>query len=236
VLGYWGTHVINGAIYALQYDVLRDFEPVALLPGQPLVIVARKTVPASDLMGLVAWLKSNPHRASQGTTGSGSISHVAGLFFQKQTATQYQFIPYRGAAPMMQDLVGGQIDIGLTTPVTALPQMQAGLIKAYAVMARSRLEMAPDIPTVDEAGLSGMYFSLWQGLWAPRGTPPDVIAKLNNAIVLALTDPVVRGRLAHQGFDIPAREQQSSEALRAHQMAEIEKWWPIVRAANIKVD
>jgi tripartite-type tricarboxylate transporter receptor subunit TctC len=233
VLGYWGTHVVNGAIYKLEYDVTRDFEPIALLPGQPLLVVAKKTMPANDLKELIAWLKSNPDKASQGTAGTGSIGHVAGLFFQRETSTRFQFVPYRGAAPAMQDLVAGQIDLAFTVPVAAIPQARAGLIKAYAVTADRRLAIASEIPTVDEAGVPGLHLSLWQGLWAPKGTPRGVINKLNDAVVLALADPAVRQKLADQGFDVPGRENLSPEALGARQQAEIDKWWPLLRAANL---
>ncbi len=236
VLGYWGTHVVNGAIYKLQYDVMKDFEPIALLPGQPLLVVAKKAMPANDLQGLIAWLKSNPDKASQGTAGTGSIGHIAGLFFQKETGTRFQFVPYRGVAPIMQDLLAGQIEMAFPVPVASMQQARAGLIKAYAVTAKSRLAIASEIPTVDEAGVPGLHLSLWQGLWAPKGTPRNVIAKFNDAVVLALADPAIRQKLADQGFDIPPREQQSPEALGAHQQAEIDKWWPILRAANIKGD
>jgi len=236
VLGYWGTHVVNGAIYKLPYDVVKDFEPIALLPGQPLMVVAKKAMPANDLNDLIAWLKSNPDKASQGTAGIGSIGHVAGLFFQKATGTRFQFVPYRGAALVMQDLVAGQIDLTITSPATSMAQVRAGLIKGYAITAKSRLAIASEIPTVDEAGVPGLHLSLWQGLWAPRGTSSDVIAKLNDAVVLALADPAIRRKLADQGFDILPREQQSPEALAAYQHAEIDKWWPILRAANIKGD
>jgi tripartite-type tricarboxylate transporter receptor subunit TctC len=234
-LGYWGTHVVNGAIYALQYDIVKDFEPVALLPWQPLLVVAKKSMPANDLRGLIAWLKSNPEKASQGTAGIGSIGHVAGLFFQKETGTRFQFVPYRGVAPMMQDLVAGEIDMAFPA-LGSMQQARAGLIKAYAIMAKSRLAIASEIPTVDEAGVPGLHMSLWQGLWAPKGTPREVIAKLNDAVVLALADPTVRQKLDDQGFDIPPREQLSPEALGAYQQAEIDKWWPIIRAANIRGD
>jgi tripartite-type tricarboxylate transporter receptor subunit TctC len=236
VIGYWGTHVVNGAIYPLQYDVVRDFEPVALLPAQPLLVVAKKSMPANDLRELIAWLKSNPDKASQGTAGIGSIGHIAGLFFQKETGTRFQFVPYRGVAPIMQDLLAGQIDMAFPVPVASMQQARAGLIKAYAVTAKSRLAIASEIPTVDEAGVPGLYMSLWQGLWAPRATPRAFITRLNDAVVLALADPTVRQQLADQGFDIPPREQLLPEALRSHQQAEIDKWWPILRAANIKGD
>ena len=161
VLGYWGTHVVNGVIYALQYDIVKDFEPVALLPAQPLLVVAKKSIPANDLSELIAWLKSNPDKAFQGTAGIGSIGHVAGLFFQKETGTRFQFVPYRGVAPIMQDLLAGQIDMAFPVPVASMQQTRAGLIKAYAVTAKSRLAIASEIPTVDEAGVPGLHMSLW---------------------------------------------------------------------------
>lgn len=236
VLGYWGTHVINGAIYKLQYDVIRDFEPVALLPGQPLLVAAKKAMPAQDLKELIGWLKSNPDKASSGTAGIGSIGHIAGLFFQKETGTRFQFVPYRGVALIMQDLLSGQIDMAFPVPVASMSQARAGLIKAYAVTAKTRLTIAPEIPTVDEAGVPGLHLSLWQGLWAPKGTPKELIVRLNEAVVLALADNAIRQKLAGQGFDILPHEKLSPEALRAHQQAEIDKWWPILRTANIKLD
>jgi tripartite-type tricarboxylate transporter receptor subunit TctC len=236
VLGYWGTHVVNGAIYKLPYDIVTDFEPIALLPGQPMMVAAKKAVPASDLKDLIAWLKANPDKATHGTAGIGSIGHVAGLFFQKATGTRFQFVPYRGAALVMQDLVAGHIDFTITSPATSIAQVRAGLIKAYAITARERLAIASEVPTVDEAGVPGLYLSLWQGLWAPKGTSRDLIAKLNEAVVLALAAPDVRHKLADQGFDIPSREQLSPAALAAYQKSEIDKWWPILKAANVRAD
>jgi tripartite-type tricarboxylate transporter receptor subunit TctC len=232
--GQWGTHVVNGALYALPYDVLNDFEPVALVSSNPWLIVAKKTMPADDLKGLIAWLKANPNKASQGTAGAGAASHIAGAFLQKESATRFQFVPYRGAGPAMQDLVSGQIDMMVDNPTNSLPQVRAGIIKVYAVTAKNRLASAPDIPTVDEAGLPGMYISFWQALWVPKGTPRDIIAKLNGAVVDCLADPAVRRKFAEIGQDIFPRDQQTPEALGAFQRAEIEKWWPIIKAANIK--
>jgi tripartite-type tricarboxylate transporter receptor subunit TctC len=236
IIGVWGTHVLNGAIYALQYDLLKDFEPVSLLASNPMVIVAKKAMPAKDLMELIAWLKANPDKASAGTTGTGGASHIAALFFQRETGTRFQLVPYRGLAPAMQDLVAGQIDLMLDNPATSLSQARAGTIKAYATTAKTRLAAAPDIPTADEAGLPGFNVSQWTALWAPKGTPKDIIAKLNAAIVQSLADANVRVRLADLGQDIPPREQQTPEALRAYQQAEIEKWWPIIKAAGIKAE
>ena len=233
--GFLGTHVINGAIYALQYDVLNDFEPVSRFAASSgWLIVAKNSMPATDLKGLITWLKANPDKASQGTVGGGSPHHVAGLFFQKETGTRFQFVPYRGAAAAMQDLVAGQIDMMIDSPTTTLPQIRAGTIKGYAVTAESRLAAAPDIPTVDEAGLPGFYVSAWSALWAPKGTPKNVIAKLNAAVTNAFNDPGVRQRLADIGQEPPPPDQQTPEALRSFQKAEIEKWWPIIKAANIK--
>jgi tripartite-type tricarboxylate transporter receptor subunit TctC len=236
VLGIWNTHVGNAATYALQYDVVKDFEPIALLADAPLLLVAKKAIPANDLKELIAWLKANPDKASMGTVGAGSPGHLLGLLLQQETGTRFGLVAYRGAAPQTQDLVAGQIDMGFANPATALPHVQAGSIKAFAVTAKNRLAVAPDIPSADEAGLPGLYFSLWAGLFAPRGTPSDIIGKLNSAAVNTLGDPILRQKLAEQGFEIPPRERQTPEALAAYQKAEIDKWWPIIKAANIKAE
>jgi tripartite-type tricarboxylate transporter receptor subunit TctC len=236
VLGNSPTHVINGAVYTLQYDVFKDFEPVALLASQPLLIVAKKAMPAKDLSELIAWLKANPDKASQGTSGPGSIIHVAGVAFQKETGTRFQFVPYRGAVLAVQDLVAGQIDLMFDLASNSLPQVRSGTIKSYALTAKSRLAAASEIPTVDEAGLPGFYNSIWFGLWAPKGTPKTIIAKLNAAVVRALADPAARSRLADLGVEIPLREQQTPEALGTFHKAEIDKWWPIIRAAGITAE
>jgi tripartite-type tricarboxylate transporter receptor subunit TctC len=234
VIGIWSTHVVNGAIYTLQYDVLNDFEPVALLGYQPLVIVAKKAMPANDLNELIAWLKANPNKALAGTAGVGSPQHVFGVFFQNTTGTLLKFVAYRGGAPAMQDLLAGEIDMMIADPVTSLQQRRA--IKAYAVAAKNRLAAAPEIPTVDEAGLPGFYTSVWNAIWVPKGTPKDVIAKLNAAVVDALADASVRQRMADLGNEIYPRDQQTPQALAAFQRAEIEKWWPIINAAGIKAE
>ena len=234
VIGNWGSFVVSAAVYSLSYDVLRDFEPVALLATEPTVIVARKTFPANDLRELIAWLKNNPDKASVGASGVGGPSHIFGVFFQKETGTRFQIVPYRGAGPAIQDLLAGQIDIMITGPTILLNLVRAGNIKAYAVTAKTRMAAAPDIPTVNEAGLPGFYLQVWHGVWVPKGTPKDVVGSLNTAIVDALADSAVRSRFADFAQDIFPREQQTPEALSAFHKAEIEKWWPVIREAGIK--
>jgi tripartite-type tricarboxylate transporter receptor subunit TctC len=231
-IGQWDTHVANGATFALSYDVVKDFEPIALLSSNPFLILAKKAVPADDLKGLVAWLKANPDKASQAIPTAGS--HVAGLLFQKETGTRFAFVPYRGGGPAMQDLVAGQIDLMIIQAAVALPQVRAGAVKAYAVTAGSRFAAAPEIPSVDELGLAGIHISGWFALFAPKGTPAAIVSKLNAAVVEALADPNVRARLETLGQEIFPREQQTPEALAAYHKAEIERWWPIIKAANIK--
>src|SRR5262249_30534478 len=191
-VGNLSSHVFNGAIYSLPYDLLADFEPVALLSFQPLLIVARQGMPAGNLKELIAWLKANPDKATQGTPGAGAAAHIAGAFFQRETGTRFAFVPYRGTGPAMQDLVAGQIDLMIDTPTNSLPHVRAGTIKVFAVAAASRLPSAPDVPTVDEAGLPGFHFPFWQALWVPKGTPKPIVDKLNAAVVEALADPAVR--------------------------------------------
>jgi tripartite-type tricarboxylate transporter receptor subunit TctC len=234
-IGHWGTHVGNGATYALQYDLLNDLTPVALIASTPSLIVSKSAVPAKDLKELVKWLKANPGKAAQGSGGAGSAAHIHGIFFQQRTGTHFQHVPYRGAAPAMQDLISGQIDLMIDQVSNSLPQVRGGKIRAYAVTAKVRLESAPDIPTVDEADLSGFHTSVWHALWAPKGTPSSLIATLNAAVVDALANPKVRHRLmAELSQTIPQRAEQTPEALGAFHKAEIERWWPIIRAANIK--
>lgn len=233
-IGHWGTHVLNGAIYKLSYDVMADFEPVALIASGPQLIVGRKTLKADTLKELIAWLKDNPNGATAGTAGPGSGAHVAGVFFKSKTGTEFQFVPYRGAGPAMIDLVAGQIDMIFDQATNSLPQIRNGAIKAFAVTSPTRLASAPDIPTVDEAGVPGLYIAYWHGIWAPKNTPKDIADKLNAAIMAALADPAVRARFAELGQEIPPPDRQSSAALGAFQKAETEKWWPIVKAADIK--
>jgi tripartite-type tricarboxylate transporter receptor subunit TctC len=235
-IGQWTTHVVNGAIYPLAYDLLNDFEPISLIARFPQLIVAKNATPANDLKGLIAWLRANPDKVSAGTAGAGSPQHVGGVLFQNMTATRFHFVPYRGGAPAMQDLVAGQIDMMIDTPTNSLPHVRAGKIKAYAVTAKTRSEAAPDIPTVDEAGLPEFYLSIWSALWAPKGTPKAMIGTLNAAVVTALADPAVRQQFADLGQELFPREQQTPGALYAYHKAEIEKWWPIIKAAGIKAE
>jgi tripartite-type tricarboxylate transporter receptor subunit TctC len=236
-IGNWPSHIVNGAIYSLPYDIRTDFDPVARLTSNPYVIVARKDLPAADLKELVAWLMAKADNATQGTAGPGSGQHVSGVYFQNATATRFAFVPYRaGSSEIMRDLVAGHIDLTFDQAITALPHIRTGSVKAYAVTSSKRLAAAPDIPTVDEAGAPGVYISTWYGLWVPKGTPPEAIGKLTAAAMDALANPAVRDRLANLGQEIPAAEQQTAQALAAHQNAEIEKWWPLIKAANIKVE
>jgi tripartite-type tricarboxylate transporter receptor subunit TctC len=234
VLGSWPTHVLNAAIFTLPYDPLTDFEPVSLVSTQPLFIVARKTMPANNLLEFIEWLKANPEKATQGTAGSGGASHVAGVFFQKASGTRFQFVPYRGAGPAMQDLASGQIDMMVDLAASSAPQVRAGNVKAFAVTSKTRSAAAPDVPTVDEAGLPGFYVESWHAVWAPKGTPKDVIEKLAESISQVLADPLVRQRLASVGQVIFPADQLNPAALSAYQKAEAQRWWPIIKAANIK--
>lgn len=235
-IGHSGTNVANGAIYPLKYDLLNDFEPIGLISTQPFLVVARKTLPANNLVELVAWLKANADRASEGTSGVGTPSHIAGVLLQNTLGVRWTLVPYRGAGQSMQDLVAGNTDIQLDTPATSMSHVRGGFIKAFAVTAKNRVAMAPDVPTTDEAGLPGFYFTFWHALWAPKGTPKDILTKLNSALVNALADPTTRQKLTDIAQDIFPLEQQTPQALYAYQKAEIEKWWPIIKAANIKVD
>jgi tripartite-type tricarboxylate transporter receptor subunit TctC len=233
-IGQYGNYVLNGAIYPLTYDLLNDFEPVALVASNPQAIVVKNDLPVKTLKELIAYLAANPGKATEGTAGAGSPSHVSGIYLQNVTGTRFTFVPYRGAAPAMQDLAAGQIDFMIDQASNSIPQVRGGRIRALAVTAKARMTAAPDIPTVDEAGLPGFYVAVWHGIWVPKGTPPEIVAKLNAAMVDALADENVRKRLADIGQDIPPREQQTAEALRAYQKAEAEKWWPLIKAAGVK--
>jgi tripartite-type tricarboxylate transporter receptor subunit TctC len=235
-IGHLGTHVANGAIYKLGYDLVADLEPVVLLPSNPMIIVSKNAVPAKSLKELLTWLKAKPSPPTAGTAGAGSGSHIAGLYFENATGIKLQYVPYRGTAPALNDLVAGQIDIIIDQTSNSISQVRAGTIRAYAVTDDKRVESASDIPTTDEAGLSGFHMTLWSGLWVPKGTPKEVVAKLNGAAVEAMNDPAVRKKFEDLGLQMPAPDQLSPDALGAWQKAEIAKWWPMIKAAGVKVD
>jgi tripartite-type tricarboxylate transporter receptor subunit TctC len=234
--GHLGTHVANGAIYKLGYDLVTDLEPVALLPSNPMIIVSKNAVPAKSLKEFLAWLKAQPTPPTAGTAGAGSGSHIAGLYFENITGIKLQYVPYRGTGPAMNDLVAGQIDLIVDQTSNSIGQVRAGNIRAYAITDGKRVESASDIPTADEAGLPGFHMTLWSGLWVPRGTPADIVARLNTAAVDALNDPAVRKQLENLGLQMPPKDQLTPEALGAWQKAEIAKWWPMIKAANVKVE
>ncbi len=234
--GHLGTHVANGAIYKLGYDLVADLEPVALLPSNPMIIVSKNAVPAKSLKELLDWLKARPAPATAGTAGAGSGSHIAGLYFENVTGIKLQYVPYRGTGPALNDLVAGQIDMIVDQLSNSINQVRAGTIRGYAVTDAKRAESASDIPTTDEAGLPGFHMTLWSGLWLPKGTPQDIVAKLNAAAVDALNDPAVRKQLENLGLQMPPKDKLSPQALGDWQKAEIAKWWPVIKAANVKVD
>jgi tripartite-type tricarboxylate transporter receptor subunit TctC len=235
--GHLGTHVANGAIYKLNYDLVTDLEPIVLLPSNPMVIVSKNSVPAKSLKELIAWLKSRPQPATAGTAGAGSGSHIAGLAFESAAGVKLQFVPYRGTAPALNDLVAGQIDIIVDQTSNSINQIRAGTIRGYAVTDSKRVEQAADIPTVDEAGLPNFHMTLWSGLWAPKGTPKEIIAKVNAAALDAMKDPQTRKNLENLGLQMPPADKLTPEALGEWQKAEIAKWWwPIIKAAHVAVD
>jgi tripartite-type tricarboxylate transporter receptor subunit TctC len=234
--GHLGTHVANGAVYKLSYDLVADLEPVVLLPSNPMIIVSKNAVPAKSLKELIAWLKAKPTPATAGTAGAGSGSHIAGVYFENVTGVKLQYVPYRGTGPALNDLVGGQIDIIVDQTSNSINQVRAGAIRAYAVTDTRRVAQAQDIPTTDEAGLKGFHMTLWSGMWVPKGTPGEIVAKINAAAVEALNDPAVRKQLENLGLEMPPADQLTPEALGVRQKAEIAKWWPMIKAADIKVD
>ena len=235
-IGHLGTHVANGAIYKLGYDLVTDLEPVVLLPSNPMIIVSKTAVPAKTLGELMAWLKAKPTPPTAGTAGAGSGSHIAGLYFENATGIKLQYVPYRGTAPALNDLVAGQIDLIIDQTSNSISQVRAGTIRAYAVTDDKRVESAADVPTVDEAGLSGFHMTLWSGLWVPKGTPKDIVAKLNAAAVAAMNDPGVVKKFENLGLEMPAKDRLTPEALGTWQKSEIAKWWPMIRAANVKIE
>jgi tripartite-type tricarboxylate transporter receptor subunit TctC len=235
-IGTSTTHMLTGGLYSLQFDLLKDLEPVIQIGSEPLLIVGKKNLPADDLKGLIAWLKANSDKASVGIAGVGATGHLAGISFQKETETKFQFVPYRGNAPAMQDLLAGQVDFMIEPSSNFKSLVGAGSVKPFAITGRTRLPSSSDIPTADEAGLPGFFASLWYGLWVPKDTPKVVIAKLNATLVQVLADPSVQKRLEELGIQIAPLVQQSPEVLRAFQKAETERWWPIIKASSLKAE
>ena len=235
-MGTLGQYVISGAVYTLPYDMLADLAPVARLPSVPYWMTARKTLPANNLKEMVDWLKANPDKASASSTGTASMARFCGMAFQKATGTNLQYVPYRGGAPALNDLVAGQIDLNCDLAANSLSQYRAGNIKVFAVMTRERWPVAPEVPTIDEAGYSGLYFSTWHGIWAPKDTPPEIVARLNAAANAAMADATVQKRIADLGMTLPPSDQRTPAAFAAFHKAEVEKWYPIVKAAGVKAE
>jgi tripartite-type tricarboxylate transporter receptor subunit TctC len=232
-IGQWDTHV-GSIIYPLTYDLVTDFAPIGLMTINPQLMIARKGFPADDLKGLVAWMKANPAKAT--LVDQNAAAKIGGIQLQQATGTRLEFIPFRGAGPAMQAMLGQQVDLMIVQTAVVMPQARAGNVKILANLSPKRSQVVPEIPTSDESGVPGFYAAGWFGLFAPKGTPREVIARLNAAMVDALGDPTVQKRLADLGLDIASREQQTPEGLAAYHKAEIEKWWPVIKAANIKVE
>lgn len=235
-IGTSTTHMLTGGLYTLPFDLLKDIEPVIYIGSEPLLLAARKDFPASDLRGLIAYLKANPDKASVGIAGVGAAGHLAGIAFQRETGTKFQFVPYRGNAPAMQDLLAGQIDFMMEPSSNFKSLIATDSIKPIAVTGKTRLPASPNIPTVEEAGLPGFTASLWYGLWVPKGTPKEIVERLNATLREVLADASVKKRLDDLGIEISPRDQQSPEALAAFQKAEAERWWPVIKASNLKAE
>ncbi|MEN3355983.1 MAG: hypothetical protein V7640_4141 [Betaproteobacteria bacterium] len=233
-IGHWGTHVVNGAYYTLPFNLLTDLEPVAMVASNPQVVISKLAVPAKNLKELMAWISANQGKVLMATGGVGGASHMAAIYFANAIGAKFQYVPYRGGAPALQALLGGEVDVYVTQISNITTQVRAGKLRAYAVTAPARLTAAPEIPTVDEAGLPGLHTAVWHGIWAPKATPREIVMKLNAAIAECLADPAVRERFADLGQEIPTRDQQTPQALAAYHKVEIEKWWPLIKAAGLK--
>jgi tripartite-type tricarboxylate transporter receptor subunit TctC len=235
-IGHWSSNVVNGAIYNLNYDLVKDLQPLALVADNTLLLAGKNALAARNMRELVDWMKQNHGKALVGTAGIGSPGHIAGIFLEKLTGTQLQFVHYRGGAPSLQGLLSGEIDLLIPQIPLVAALVREGKVRGYAVTGTARVNPAPNVPTASEAGVPGFNVAVWHGLWAPKGTPKDVVARLNAAIVESLADPAVKTALENAGQDIPPREQQTPEGFAAFQKSEIDRWWPIIKAANVKVD
>ncbi len=235
-IGHWGSHVVNGAYYTLPFDLLTDLEPVAMIASNPQVIISKLAVPARNLKELIAWSKANQDKLLVGTGGVAASAHMGGIYFQNAIGAKFQYVHYRGGAPALQALLGGEVDLYVTQVSGAVTFTRAGKIRAYAVTAKTRQEAAPEIPTVDEAGLPGLYTSVWHAIWVPKNTPKDIITKLNAALIDTLADATVRKRFGDLGQEIPSREELTPQALAVYHKAEIDKWWPLIKATGLKAE
>jgi tripartite-type tricarboxylate transporter receptor subunit TctC len=235
-IGNWTSHVGANAVYRVPWNVLNDLEPVSILSTTTLIIVGRTGLPVNDAKELIAWLKANPDNATMATVGAGSGAHICSIYFEQKTGTRFRYVPYRGGAPVMADLLANQVDLFCGEASQMLPHFRSNRIKPLLVMSKTRWRPLPEIPTMEQVGASDTYIAFWQGLWAPKGTPKHVIAKLSDAVVKAFADPTVIKRLTDLGQDLPPREQLTPEALAAFHKSEIDKWWPLIKAANIKVE
>jgi len=235
-VGNWTSHVGASAVYQVPWSVLTDLEPVAMLSTTTLIIAGRTGLPVKEGRDLIAWLKANPDQATVATVGAGSGAHICGIYFEQKTGTKFRYVPYRGGAPVMADLMANQVDLFCGEASQMLPHFRASRIKPLVVMSKSRWRPLPEVPTMEEIGASDTYIAFWQGLWAPKGTPRPVVAKLNEAVARAFADPAVTKRLGELGQDIPSREQSTPEALGAFHKAEIERWWPLIKGANLKAE
>jgi tripartite-type tricarboxylate transporter receptor subunit TctC len=236
IIGHIQTHVFNASILKLDYDVVNDFAPISLIADTPIWIVAGKAVPASNVTEFIAWLKAQNGKATMGTVGISSPSEFAARIFEKQTGTSFQMVPYRGGAPLLQDMLGGHVDFAFGQAATYLTNVQSGELKAFAVLQPKRWWAAPDVPTLDELGFKDIDASFWHGLWAPKGTPPDVIEKLNAAVRDALADPTVQDRFKKVGQEIWPLDHQTPEALAEKQKAELAKWTPVIKEAGVRAE